>query len=519
MSSTLIVGRSVYAPGIVGAQAVLFEEEQIVWVGDKFTAQTFKVEVDNYVEHPDAFIGPGFVDAHIHLSATGLRLLGADLSAATSWSDLALRTAKYLSASNSNRNFLFGWDESGWPDDFSQFLDALPQALRVKSFYLARIDGHSAVVNQMEDSSGPKVLSGQVRQKYWEEYSSGFDSDFYTQSITAALKKAASFGVVSVHENAGPTVSSKADFLSVLSVAKSNDLPGVVPYWASADIDEALALGAFGVAGDFSVDGSLGSRTALLTESYSDQPDTRGFAQLSVPEIAAQIVRATRRGVQAGFHAIGDLACEKVHEGFLQALTEVTPAQVRACRHRIEHLSMPTCEALELFAGLGVVASVQPSFDAYWGTKAGMYESRLGSARLAQTHPFHKMIEAGMALAFGSDSPVTQSSPWDWIRAATTHNQTESQISDRAAFNAATRGGHRAARNDAAGVIQVGHRADLAIWQVENYNSGQAATVTQSWSTDPRSGLPALPDLSEGNPECLLTVRAGRVIYDRATHV
>ena len=39
-------------------------------------------------------------------------------------------------------------------------------------------------------------------------------------------------------------------------------------------------------------------------------------------------------------------------------------------------------------ARLGMVASVQPAFDAFWGGAAGMYEARLGRDRVPGTNPF-----------------------------------------------------------------------------------------------------------------------------------
>jgi hypothetical protein len=37
----------------------------------------------------------------------------------------------------------------------------------------------------------------------------------------------------------------------------------------------------------------------------------------------------------------------------------------------------------------------------------------------------------------------------------------------------------------------------------------------QRWSTDPRSGVPGLPDLNGPLPVCLRTVLNGRTIFER----
>ena len=63
-------------------------------------------------------------------------------------------------------------------------------------------------------------------------------------------------------------------------------------------------------------------------------------------------------------------------------------------------------------ARLGLVASVQPSFDAAWGGPHGMYAERLGADRVPGTNPFAQLQQAGVPLALGSDSPVTPFDPW-----------------------------------------------------------------------------------------------------------
>ena len=68
-------------------------------------------------------------------------------------------------------------------------------------------------------------------------------------------------------------------------------------------------------------------------------------------------------------------------------------------------------------AALGVVASVQPVFDAWWGGPSGMYVDRLGADRARAMNPFAALLAAGVALAFGSDAPVTPLGPWAAVRA------------------------------------------------------------------------------------------------------
>ena len=514
MRSSLIVARSVYAPGIPDAQAVLISDGVIAWIGDRSTAQQYRGDVANFLDFEDAFVAPGFVDAHVHLSATGLNLLGFNASSATSFLELAVLVNRKVLEQPTDHIYMQGWDDTNWVDDISAFISTLSVQALDRSFYLSRVDGHSAIANGPWLEGKPQVVSGRVRESIWNDISQSSSRELIENCVKAALHTAASNGVVAVHENGGPTVSSELDFAIVKSHSDDENQPRIHAYWADLNLEHVLELAADGAAGDLSIDGSIGSRSAKLFESYADADGITGNAYLDVEQIAEHILGTSRLGIQAGFHAIGDEACARVHAGFALALKKISRTEIRASRHRIEHLSMPSLESLQLYADLGVVASVQPSFDQAWGVPGGMYESRLGTRRLLKAHPFAEMIKNGMVLAFGSDAPVTDIKPWNWIRSATQHNQSNQRISLRSAFHAATRGGHRAARNDDSGVIAVGAPADLAVWNVKKFSEVQSNDTASTWSTDPRSGTHALPDLSFGDPQCLLTLRNGRALFD-----
>ena len=148
-----------------------------------------------------------------------------------------------------------------------------------------------------------------------------------------------------------------------------------------------------------------------------------------------------------------------------------------------------------------------------------MYQTRLGAERGLTLNPFAAMLSAGVALAFGSDAPVTPLGPWDAVRAASHHKTGEQAISARAAFTAHTRGGWRAAARSDGGVIAPGEPADLAVWEVDQLQVTAPDDRVAAWSTDPRSGVPGLPDLTPGAdlPSCLATVVNGRTVFSTAT--
>ncbi|HET7690874.1 MAG TPA: amidohydrolase family protein, partial [Nocardioidaceae bacterium] len=229
------------------------------------------------------------------------------------------------------------------------------------------------------------------------------------------------------------------------------------------------------------------------------------------------VVACTEAGLQAGFHVIGDRAVAAVVAGFQQAAEKLGVPAVVQGRHRLEHLEMVDPDQLRILGELGVTASVQPMFDAWWGGPDGLYEQRLGG-RARGMNPFASMNRAGMALAFGSDTPVTPFDPWGAVRAATWHHNEAERVTVRAAFNAHTRGGWRAARRDEGGVIALGAPASIAVFDVP----GELVVQTPdervaAWSTDTRAGVPLLPEVRPDQPlpTCVLTLVHGQVAFDR----
>ena len=144
-------------------------------------------------------------------------------------------------------------------------------------------------------------------------------------------------------------------------------------------------------------------------------------------------------------------------------------------------------------ANLGIVASVQPVFDAFWGGPDGLYAARCGPSRAAPMNPFAALRAAGVTLALGSDSPVTPVDPWAAVRAAAEHRTPGSRISPDAALLAHTVGGYRAAGDPSpmAGRLVPGAPASYAVWD----------------GAGPLDGQPV-------NPRCLRTVHKGVTLFD-----
>ncbi|GGQ85298.1 amidohydrolase [Streptomyces asoensis] len=518
----------VHSPADPFATAMVVERGQVAWVGSEGAADAFADGVDDVVDLDGALVTPAFTDAHVHTTSTGLALTGLDLSSALCLADALARVRAFAAARPLDKVLLgHGWDASRWPEGRPPLRRELDEATGGRPLYLSRIDVHSAVVTTALLDLAPAArgragfTDGEplTRDAHHVVRAAAFAAVTPVQRAEAqraALAHAVSLGIGSVHECAGPEISSEDDFTDLLRLAAQEPGPRVVGYWAEQDVEKARRLGATGAAGDLFVDGALGSHTACLHGPYADADHT-GTAYLDAVDVAAHVVACTEAGLQGGFHAIGDAAVAAVVEGVRAAAEKVGPARVRAARHRVEHAEMLTPETIAAFAELGLTASVQPAFDALWGGEEGMYAQRLGAERARSLNPFAALLRAGVPLAFGSDSPVTPLDPWGTVRAAAFHRTPEHRVSARAAFTAHTRGGWRAVGRDDAGVLVPGAPADYAVWRTDELVVQAPDDRVARWSTDPRSGTPGLPDLTPGGelPVCLRTVVGGRTVFLR----
>jgi predicted amidohydrolase YtcJ len=504
VTRTLLLGARVLDPGGRGdAEAVELDHDRVSFVGTAAQARE-RVPGATVLELDGAVIAPAFVDAHVHATATGLLVDGVDLTGCASPDALLAAVAARAAERPGALVWGHGWEDQLWAGPLPTRA-ALDRAAAGAPVYLSRIDVHSALVSSALLERAPAAvgaagwsdgpLSADAHHHARRAALAAVDSTGRAAAQTAFLTAAAARGIAVVHECAGPDISSADDLAELLG----RPGPEVVGYWGEAvttagEARELLAVtGAHGLAGDLFVDGSIGSRTAALRDPYIDAAGCTGNRYLDADAIAAHVAACTGAGVQAGFHVIGDAAADLLLAGFDAAAATTSVQALRAGAHRVEHLEMVDPAQARRLGELGVVASVQPMFDALWGGAAGMYAERLGPDRAAGMNPFAAFRDAGVVLAFGSDSPVTPLGPWAAVHAAVHHHTPGSGLRRSEALAAHTAGGYRAAGevSPLAGRLVPGAPASYTVWD----------------------GGPDADDPAR-TPRCLRTAHRGVVLHD-----
>ncbi|MCS6710661.1 hypothetical protein JSY14_00970 [Brachybacterium sp. EF45031] len=182
----------------------------------------------------------------------------------------------------------------------------------------------------------------------------------------------------------------------------------------------------------------------------------------------------------------------------------VTPGFVDACAGTAGGVTTedPTPED----ARLGIIARLP------WepGTHEGM---RVVAPLQGEPVPYLDLAGQGVPIALGSGGDLARS-PWEWVRAVAHEGDPDQRLSDRAAFLAASRAGQRLRGRAHPGSLLPGVEATFVVWEPWDLTVRGQDERIQTWSTDPRSRTPMLPDLTEGAPAALRTVVRGRVVHD-----
>lgn len=534
MSLDLYRNGSIYSAADPFATAMLVDDGTVAWIGSESAAGALLDSRMREIDLQGALVAPAFVDSHVHLGELGANLGGLDLGGVNSAAQILDRVA---AAAATGQGIIkgSGWDETVFADTNLPTLEQLENAAAGREVYLSRVDVHSALISPQlatrlglvasEEFSG-SLVRGETHAKL-RSVVFAYDESANAVNRDRALAHLASTGHGTVVEMAAGQISGRSDLEALLarSEAEQASTPKVYAYWGQAvtEAQEARDLlssfnsrAVVGLGGDLNIDGSIGSRTALLRGDYTDAPGQRGTSYLSVDDVSAHVAACSLAGIQAAFHVIGDAGLDTALEGFAKAAEKVGIASIQAGRHRLEHVEMVDDAAREKMLGFSLTASMQPQFDSLWGGAGGLYEQRLGSARATGMNSVGRFLSAGVPVTIGSDAPVTATNPWASIKACLELNDAGARISAKAAFLAHTRSGFRALgeSNPLAGQLVTGAEATFAVWNASELSIQTPDIRVSSWSTDARAGTPMLPVLEDELPTCLRTVRAGTVMFD-----
>jgi len=437
---------------IAREEAIAVRGDRIEAVGKNSDIEKLKGPQTQVIDLGGHFVMPGFNDAHLHLADGGLNKLRVDLTGVKSLDELRTRVQKKVEESKAGEWILGGgWDETLWPVKATPTRWDLDEVSDGHPVFLVRIDGHIAVANtralqlasitlasrdpqgghiDRNEAGEPTGILRETAQGAVENVIPAPTHEQRRQGIELALADLAVHGVTSAQDYSPPW----ENFQIYEELEKEGKLTARISEWLPFDepVQELnrerdshpqsdLQLRT-GMLKGF-MDGSLGSHTAALLESYSDDPKNSGLPRYEPDKLNEMTKERVLAGFQIGFHAIGDKGVQMALDAFSQAEKAAKEAHVKApnggedFRLRVEHAQVTTPLQFAQFKQLKVIASMQPSHvltDMRWA------QDRLGPKRAATSYAWLAFLNKGVVLAFGTDYPVEPVSPFRGLYAAVT---------------------------------------------------------------------------------------------------
>jgi hypothetical protein len=342
------------------------------------------------------------------------------------------------------------WDHELWPDKTLPTKELIDPFTENTPVFVSRIDGHIGLANS-------KALELAGITKYTPDPDGGIiEHDSETgeptgilkdnamdlvykiipppsleeniESTLRALDEARKFGITSVQDMTQP-----GELEAYKQILKNGEMTcriySIWPIDRYEDIvragitvtTEELLIKRGGLKGY--ADGSLGASTAWFFEPYYSDPTNYGLAidVVTNGNLEKWSTEADRNRLQICIHAIGDKANSYVLDMYDKINKTNSPWDRR---FRIEHAQHLRKEDINLFADIGVIASVQPYHcidDGVWA------EKRIGPERIKTTHVYKSLLQSGAVIAFGTDWPVAPLNPLLGIYAAVTRETVDGQ--------------------------------------------------------------------------------------------
>jgi len=481
------------------ANSIAVKNGRILFVGDEEKSYEYSNENTQLLDLKGMTLIPGLTDAHAHIGGTGKFLQNLNFHGTTSASEIVSIVQSAVSRTPPGEWIEGrGWDQNDWEVKKFPTSGLLDNAAPNNPVVLSRVDGHAYWVNQkVLDLAGitsdtPDPDGGRIIRLPNSKTPSGILIDnamflidkikpepsleLKKRRILQALSYSLKLGLTTIHD-----AGTDSDEVEIYTALASEDRLNPRVY-VMLDDKEELKEKQFKIGPQIGLfddhlnirtiklyaDGALGSRGALLLEPYSDDPDNSGLPVTPESELRKRFAEGIKHGFQIATHAIGDSG-NRVILNIVEEILGRNPQNNH--RSRIEHAQILSLDDILRFNRLGVIPSMQPTHctsDMQWA------EDRIGSERIKVAYAWRKLLDTGVVIPGGSDSPVESINPLWGIYAAVTRQDHERfpeggwQPEERMTMEEAVKmfsvwAAYASFEEDLKGTIEVGKLADFTI--------------------------------------------------------
>ena len=429
------------------AEAMAVANGRILAVGSRSDLETFVGPGTTLLKHPTGVVMPGFVEPHLHLMTSALVFDGVDCSPYTNKTLEAVLDALRAAAAKAPKGqAVVGqlYDPSllpGQPDLTADLLDGVSTDVPIvvmnasQHFFYVNSAAYAAAGITASTPNPPGgdfgarngkltgIVSESAAMIAFMKVLPALTPQVIAQAITGIGEMAAKAGVTYVHEAATGAIAAakEVDLLHQTFAAPGFPIRGSMSLWGE-NLDDFLGAGIAPGSGDDRLraqtikwvsDGSNQGYTGYMRENYLGR-DTRGVANFSPEQLAANFAKTVAAGWPIMVHANGDAALDMVTAAFTQ--TAKLPAWDAGKRHRIEHCSLLHDEHIATMATLGITPSFLMNHVRLWGRV--MRDDILGPTRAELLDRYASVIKAGLRASFHCDFSVSPIGPLNYIATA-----------------------------------------------------------------------------------------------------
>ncbi len=511
------------------ATALAIRHGRIACVGSDSDVLSWKTSDSQLIDLRGRSIAPAFNDAHCHIMSVGFmaREVDARTPPNRTVQDIVNRVAERVKSTDKGLWITArGYDQARLEDQRHPTRDDLDPVSPDHPVILIRACGHIGVANSKaleaagidantpdpeggtidRDTSGRptgvlreeanKLVRRTIPDPTVEEIREALrlsGQEYYSQGVTSAAEA----GIRTADEMAAYS-----------SLHQEGSLP--LRSYIMMMIDERLELlKELGIRTGFGddmlrigpakifLDGSIGGRTARMSQPYEDEDDNLGLWMQDPQLMKQKLIDAHLAGFQCCAHAIGDAAIDLLLSAFEEALEQSPRADHR---HRIEHSSILRPDLLDRIQAINSIPIPGTTF-LHSFQKA--YIANLGMDRIRYAYAMREFLNRGIVAAASTDAPVVSTSAMIGIKTMMTRLSeegdelyAEEQITLEEAIHAYTWAGAYASFEESIkGTLDPGKVGDVVVLE-----------------TDLRGVEPA----EMGTVNVDLTAMNGEIVYQRA---
>ncbi|MCP4021663.1 MAG: amidohydrolase [Desulfobacteraceae bacterium] len=422
------------------AQAIKILNGCIEAVGTNDQIKKTLTSKTRVMEMPGKLIIPGLTDSHIHFISLGQSLNMVDLRDLPSWDACRQKIKTAVKTLNPGQWIIGrGWNQNMWQNNTEPVKEWLDDITPENPAMMVRVCGHNVLANSLAlekagiDKNSVQPPGGRIDKDPYtnepvgliresihliEDHIPPLDSAARFKAAWAAQQEVLRFGITGIH-----SIEGVQELKTLKKMNHDNVLKTRVYHMIQAD-ELALAQKEEIYPGKGNdklwhghvklfADGSLGACTALLHEPYNNSKNNYGIPFLKLHELEDKIRKAYELNWNVAIHAIGD----KAVSNSLEAISRARQAVPGQRRDRIEHLQLFRDNDLARIKDLEIIASVQPGFIA---TDMDVARDLWGVDRCQNGYAWKTLMDKGIPLQFGSDSPVEPANPLLGIQGAVT---------------------------------------------------------------------------------------------------